>query len=199
MSNLYYSMSFVLILKKKTSKAQLSFPPISTTPSTKTKTKTSSSSASAQRIRKNFTHCITKMMLISLNTPGLITLSILLTLIPITENTVWWVLVMFCSSFPMILTLASVFGTHVLESFWNFLHPISPTLRMVGSAPLLGLDLIPKLKIIKWSGLWLCWEIWTLERLDPRLRFTHSPLANGECLGLVWLPQALYIGLAHRH
>ena len=48
---------------------------------------------------------------------NLFTLSMLLTLIPITENTVWWVLVTSCFSFPMILTLASVFGTHVLESF----------------------------------------------------------------------------------
>ena len=56
------------------------------------------------------------------------------------------------------------------ESFSNFLLPISPAIHTLFS----GLDLIPNLMIIKWSGLLAYWV------LNTWFRSTHSPLMNGE-------------------
>ena len=90
------------------------------------------------------------MVMVSLkNSPGLN---------PVIIYSVWWVLVTACSDFPMIYSISTLtgffYGTHVLESFSDFVIPMLGALRtlMLTSTPLLVLDLIPQLMIIKWCG-----------------------------------------------
>ena len=84
------------------------------------------------------------------------------------EITISLVLLTACSAFPVI-------------SFSNFLLAISLSLHSVPSTHLLGLDLIPKLMIIKSLGFSVspCVAIKTLHLWS---RFTHSPPVNGEYL-----------------
>ena len=124
--------------------------------STNTTTTTFSSSWSHNQLilnpqltTKKSTYCIKKMMvMVSLkNSPGLN---------PVIIYSVWWVLATACSTFPMIYSISTLTGffcgNHVLESFSNFLIPMLGALHTLTltSTPLLVLDLIPQLMIIKW-------------------------------------------------
>ena len=92
------------------------------------------------------------------------------------------VLVTACSAFPTLTNSSS--GTLVWESFYNFLLPMSPSIHVVCPTRLLGLGLIQNLMIIRWSGFsaYYCVVLPSLESLDWRLMFTHSPQVNGECV-----------------
>ena len=115
-------------------------------------------------------HCIMKtMILISQNATALNPLSLFV----FHAITISSVLLTACSTFPMI-------------SFSNFLIPFSLSLHSVPSMHLLGLDLIPKLMIIKSLGFSVSPCV-ALKTLDPWSRFTHSPLVNGEYLVIVLL------------
>ena len=115
-------------------------------------------------------HCIMKtMILISQNATALNPLSlsvfhaITISSVPLTA----------CPAFPVI-------------SFSNLLIPISLSLHSVPSTHLLGLDLIPKLMLIKSLGFSVLPCV-ALKTLDLWSRFTQSPPVNGEYLVIVLL------------